>query len=45
MKNAIEMTPELFNLLTADICDEEFSVEELLQMITFARESINWSND
>ena len=40
MKQTIEVTNELLNLLTADICDDEFTVEELLQMITVARESI-----
>ena len=40
MKNIITLTPELYNLLTADICDEEFTVEELLQMIKAARESV-----
>ena len=40
MKQTIELTNELLNLLTADICDDEFTVEELLQMIAVARESI-----
>ena len=40
MKQTIELTNELLNLLTADICDDEFTVAELLQMITVARESI-----
>ena len=36
----INLTPELYNLLTADICDEDFTVTELLEMIKAARESI-----
>ena len=39
-QNNITLTPELYNLLTADYADEEFTVEELLQMIKAARESI-----
>lgn len=40
MKTEITMTPELYNLLTADICDDEFTADELLEMIKNARESI-----
>lgn len=40
MKNNITMTPELYNLLTVDYADEEPTIEELLQMIKAARESI-----
>ena len=39
-QNNIALTPELYNLLTADYADEDFTVEELLQMIKNARESI-----
>ena len=42
MKTEITMTPELYNLLTADICDDEFTADELLEMIKNARESIAW---
>ena len=45
MKQTIELTNELLNLLTADICDDEFTVEELLQMIAVARESIPQFNE
>ena len=40
MKTEITLTPELYNLLTADICDDEFTADELLEMIKNARESI-----
>ena len=40
MKETITLTPALYNLLTADLCDEEFTVEQLLEMITAARESV-----
>lgn len=40
-QNDITMTPELYNLLTADCADEDFTAEELLQMIKAARESID----
>lgn len=40
MPEYIKLTPEMYNLLTADICDEEFTAEQLLQMVTAARESI-----
>ena len=40
MKTNITLTPELYNLLTADLSDDEFTIEELLQMIKAARESI-----
>ena len=40
MKDIITLTPELYNLLTADICDDEFTAEELLAMIKAARESV-----
>ena len=36
----ITLTPELYNLLTADLCDEDFTAEELLQMIAAARVSV-----
>ena len=40
----ITLTPELYNLLTADLADgdagEEFTKEDLMQMIKAARESI-----
>ena len=39
----ITMTPELYNLLTADLADgdsTDFTKEDLLQMIQAARESI-----
>ena len=45
MKQTIELTNELLNLLTADICDDEFTVEELLRMIAVARESIPQLNE
>lgn len=40
MKTTIKMTPELYNLLTADLADDGYTVEELLQMIQKARESV-----
>ena len=40
MNNTLTLTPELYNLLTADLCDDDFTVEELLQMIKAARESV-----
>ena len=42
MKTYITLTEELSNLLTADYADyaDEYTVEDLLQMIKTARESV-----
>lgn len=40
MKQNITMTTELYNLLTADYADDDFTAEQLLQMIKEARESV-----
>lgn len=43
MKNTINVTPELYNLLTLPMDDqlEDYSREDIIQMITEAYKSIN----
>ena len=43
MKNTITITPELYNLLTLPMDDqlEDYTREDIIQMITRAYESIN----
>ena len=39
----ITVTPKLYKLLTADTAVEDYTVEQLLEMITEARESVEYS--